>query len=207
MPQPLIEDGLKAAIFMRGTSLWGEDDQWQPSIKDLYTQGGSATTINKCSIQARYSNVVLWEILPKHIETLTSDIKYGYSSAILSSTPFADPEVPFIFEIKDKIEKLQKYYGIGDPLLLNDFLQKNYSIIDILLEAPGIIKQVFGENIKLSLEVNDYEDDEMEELLINILSPYNPKDAIVLQNQLDDLWALNVYKKTDGKVVTVVNVI
>ncbi|MBI5190540.1 MAG: hypothetical protein HZA22_07680 [Nitrospirae bacterium] len=114
-------------------------------------------------------------------------------------------ESSVVREQDEKLADLRKYYQIEDEISVKHFLLGNAFIIDYLLEAPDKIENVFGADAKLALELSGYDESDVEDIVIAILSPFDVEITLRLHNQLDDEWALSVFKATDCKLVTVVN--
>ena len=83
-----------------------------------------------------------------------------------------------------------------------DILQfiKDNNLTDILVDAPEYIREVFGDDIKLALELEDDPEENWTELWIIIKSNYTPEEAIELELKLLHTWWKNIKDKVRDKL-------
>jgi ADP-ribosylglycohydrolase len=80
------------------------------------------------------------------------------------------------------------------------FLAKHKHLFPILKEAEQQIAAIFGENLRLCLELHHDPEEGWDELFIVIKSEYSAEEAIRLQNRLAEEWFLDRMKDTKGKL-------
>ncbi len=98
------------------------------------------------------------------------------------------------------IKEVKKYYTFINQEDIMTFLKTNQSLVKILKDAIGKIKNIFGADIRICLELHCDPEEEWDELFIVIKSPYSPQKARELMNELDRTWFLNIMDKTQGKL-------
>ncbi len=81
-----------------------------------------------------------------------------------------------------------------------EFLKKHKYLYPILKEAKPQIVSVFGENVRIGLELHHDPEEGWDELFIVIKSSYSPEEAIGRENRLAEEWFLNRMKATRGKL-------
>ncbi|MFQ5870242.1 MAG: hypothetical protein ACE5JC_10105 [Candidatus Zixiibacteriota bacterium] len=104
---------------------------------------------------------------------------------------------------KEKVfGKLEGMYEIpkGCREEIEKFLGKYKHLFPILEEAEEQIVSVFGENIKLCLELHRDPEEGWNELFIVIKSEYSAEEAFRLENRLAEEWFLDRMKETKGKL-------
>lgn len=94
--------------------------------------------------------------------------------------------------------KLKDYYEFENEEEVNDFLSNHAYLMEILYDAPTPIHNVFGNDVKLVLELVHYIDDDDEELFIIIKSHYDAETAAKLNKELFYKWFVNVEHKANG---------
>lgn len=103
-------------------------------------------------------------------------------------------------KILNDIAIVKKQYLIKEENELILFLVKNDFLNNILIEAKSKVINKFGQNIELFLEVHkDYEEN-YEELFIVIKAFMSPGEMLILLNELDEEWFLNIMDSTKGKL-------
>ena len=80
------------------------------------------------------------------------------------------------------------------------FLGNHRYLLPILKEAEGQIFSVFGEGVRISLELHHDPEEAWEELFIVIKSEYGAEEAIRLENRLAEEWFLERMKDTKGRL-------
>lgn len=98
-----------------------------------------------------------------------------------------------------KIEDIFQRYKCVNPEEIRNFLLENDYLIDILIEASNEIKKVFGE-VELLLKFSVDPEEDWENIVIIIKSPYNAERTLELSNQLKKEWFLNKLRDTRGKL-------
>ncbi len=97
------------------------------------------------------------------------------------------------------IGKLEDFYTFDNPEEIKKFFLMNDYLIEILLEAPSRIHEVFGE-VPIYLELHRDPGEGWEELFIIIKSPYAVEEAARLENKLVEDWFLKKMKDARGKL-------
>lgn len=97
------------------------------------------------------------------------------------------------------IEILEKSYIFNNPKEIKRFILANMYLIEILLEAPQHIYQIFG-NFPIYLELHHDPEEDWDELFIVIKTNYPPDKAVELEEKLFEEWFIKVLKKTNGKL-------
>lgn len=80
------------------------------------------------------------------------------------------------------------------------FLGKHKHLFPILKEAEEPIVSVFGEGVKICLELHRDPEEGWEELFIVIKSEHSAEEAIRLENKLAEEWFLERMKDTKGEL-------
>jgi hypothetical protein len=83
---------------------------------------------------------------------------------------------------------------------IEGFLEKHKYLFPILVEAKEKILPIFGENVRLCLELHRDPEEGWDELFIIIKSEYSTEEAIRLENRLAEEWFLDRMKDTKGKL-------
>jgi len=101
----------------------------------------------------------------------------------------------------DEIEKLYKF-NEDEWHSKQDILKfiKDNNLTDILIDAPINIREVFGDDIKLVLELEDDPEENWTELWIIIKSNYTPEEAIELELKLLHTWWKSIKDKVRDKL-------
>ncbi len=87
-----------------------------------------------------------------------------------------------------------------DRKAIEKFLEKHKYLYPILKEAKERIISIFGDKVKICLELHHDPEEGWDELFIVIKSPYNTEEAIRLENRLAKEWFLDKIKDTRGKL-------
>jgi len=80
------------------------------------------------------------------------------------------------------------------------FLRSHKYLRPLLKEAKLQIISIFGENVKICLELHHDPEEGWDELFIVIKSAYSPEEAIRLENRLAEEWFLDRMKETRGRL-------
>jgi hypothetical protein len=95
---------------------------------------------------------------------------------------------------------LGNLYDIEDSEAVTAFLTQNAFLRDLLVEAHGKIVEFFGEGTNVHLELVDDPDlGEDRQLYAVIFTSLATKDAIPLQESLDNAWWLDNLERASGK--------
>ena len=95
---------------------------------------------------------------------------------------------------------LKELYQIEDSEAVTEFLAQNTFLYDLLIEAHDKIVEFFGEDADVHLEVCDDPDfGGHQQLYAVIVTSLDTKDAIPLQERLDDTWWLDNLMRARGK--------
>jgi hypothetical protein len=95
---------------------------------------------------------------------------------------------------------LKGLYQIEDSKAVTEFLAQNTFLNDLLVEAHDKIVEIFGEDADMHLEL--YEDPDFgshQQLYAVIVTSLDTKEAIPLQERLDDTWWLDNLMRARGK--------
>jgi hypothetical protein len=103
-------------------------------------------------------------------------------------------------KIKNDIKGLEQSYEIIDSIEIRTFIFNNPFLIGILNEAHNKIRKIFGEKIRINLEMQLDPEENYEELFIVIRSFFSAKKARRLMDRLDDEWFLKIMRDTRGKL-------
>jgi hypothetical protein len=99
-----------------------------------------------------------------------------------------------------KPTNLEHLYHIEDSEDVTAFLTQNAFLRDLLVEAHEKIVEFFGEDVNLHLELVDDPDLRGDrQLYAVIFTPLSVKEAITIQEQLDDAWWLDNLARARGK--------
>ncbi len=133
------------------------------------------------------------------LKNLLYDIKRCYTDKI-TAEPNIIGESSIFFSIQKHIDLLENYYIIDnyDEILM--FLLTNDFLINILLEATQPIRKVFGESIKIHLNLHSDPEENYDELFIVIKNRFNPNKALKCMDELDLIWFDKIDNNTQGKL-------
>lgn len=102
-----------------------------------------------------------------------------------------------VIKVKDveKIETIFQLYNFKDSEMGEEvvgFLNKYDFLLPIVNGAPMHIFKVFGDDVKLYLELHTDPEEGWDELFVVIKSSLSPDDALKCLDKLDDVWFLNL---------------
>jgi len=80
-----------------------------------------------------------------------------------------------------------------------NFIQEN-DLYDVLISAPANIREVFGNDIKLVLELQDDPEEDWTELVIKIKTKYSAKKEVELESKLFYKWWVTIMDKVGNKL-------
>lgn len=107
----------------------------------------------------------------------------------------------FSVMLKSQIAKLEQVYTFRHDEIVKKFLEKNSSIVLLLLEAKPVLYHFFGKGIDVSLEVvSDPEATNSSQLFGYIHIPgLSPDVALEQINAMDEAWFLKKFEQTGGQ--------
>jgi len=102
--------------------------------------------------------------------------------------------------VSNQVDEILGMYEIpeNDIEEIKRFVEEHPHLFPILMEAKEQIISVFGNKIKICLELHHDPEEAWDELFIVIKSPYSPKKAIELENRLSESWFLRRMRDTKG---------
>lgn len=192
----VIDNGLRAHIFVNASSV---TMQGLPGYEDLSRLGLVGRRGIVCDSVVTEDEQCLHDIMIQ--------IRQVGAWGLCETARGYREETSVVRKQDEKLADLRDYYHIENEVAVKHYLLQNVFIIDYILEAPEKIANIFGAGTKLALELSGYDESDDEDVVIMILSPFDVETTLRLHNQLDDEWALSVFKATDCKLVTVVNCI
>lgn len=121
----------------------------------------------------------------------------------------APKATPIIYSVKNSrsIGEIKKAYNLTKPEEIVSFISSNDYLLEILAIAPTEIKNIFGENTELHLELHHDPDEGFEELFIIIRTDQTPQKALALLNKLDNKWFLKNLNSAKGKLNLSINLV
>jgi len=105
-----------------------------------------------------------------------------------------------IDEFENDIDQLKKIYEFSNEKETRNFIMQNIYLVDILKEAPNHIYRIFGNTIKLVLELHTDPEEDWEELFIVIKSSYPAQKAVELERKLFVEWFSYIMDKVNDKL-------
>lgn len=95
--------------------------------------------------------------------------------------------------------ELPKLYQEIDPDVLA-FLQDHVSLPEIVYMAAKVLRQEFGEDVRLKLEVTRHPDSGEKELFALVQMPANvsPEEALMKLHRFDENWFLDIQEIVNG---------
>ncbi len=135
------------------------------------------------------------------INKLLSILKPKAFSAISIADLYQEEnlEASITIQLQRSLETLENIYIFDNPERIRGFLLANEYLIDILLEAPFYIFDIFGE-VPIHLELHRDPEEGWNELFVVIKSYYDAEYAAELENRLVEEWFLNRIGDTRGKL-------
>jgi len=113
-----------------------------------------------------------------------------------------DFNADFWLPLSPEIRKIFNTFSITEeqilPLLA--FLLRHKFLIPILSEAPEHIRDIFGYETKLSLDLDRDPEGKFEELFVVVKTMGSTEEAIDLLGKLDEVWFLKVLPKTRNQL-------
>jgi hypothetical protein len=106
-----------------------------------------------------------------------------------ANTDIMVDEIISMYEISKDIEQVEE---------IMVFLEEHDHLLPILEEAKEKIISVFGDEIKISLELHHDPEEAWDELFIVIKSSHSPKEAIELEKKLAKDWFISRIRDTKG---------
>lgn len=103
-------------------------------------------------------------------------------------------------DLKVRIHQLEKEYPFVNKEEIENYLIQHSSLLPVLQEAKEQILSVFGENIKISLELHHDPEEGWDELFLVIRSPYSAEEALQLEKRLAEEWFLDRMESIQGRL-------
>ena len=79
-------------------------------------------------------------------------------------------------------------------------MNENGHLVNILTEAPPVIRKYFGEKVELILELHRDCEEKWEKLFIIIKSPHEPDESFEREKAFLSEWFLDKLDETKGKL-------
>jgi len=122
-----------------------------------------------------------------NIKIVIEDKKFDFNQVV--------PEDIETFFNERKLTTLSKLYIFSDRNSKTEaiqFIKDHPFLFSVLIEAPRHIFSIFGNNIRLYLELHRDPEEDFEGLFIIIKTKRSPKESLNLLDRLDEEWWLNV---------------
>jgi hypothetical protein len=106
--------------------------------------------------------------------------------------------------VSDQVDEIVDMYEIledNDESEIRRFIEERDYLFPIIKEAKGQILSVFGDYVKLYLELYHDIEEGWEKLFIIIKSPYSAEKALELERILGKKWFLNKIKEAKGDLI------
>jgi hypothetical protein len=106
--------------------------------------------------------------------------------------------------VSDQVDEIIDMYEIledNDEAEIRRFIEERDYLFPIIKEAKGQILSVFGDYVKLYLELYHDIEEGWEKLFIIIKSPYSAEKALELERILGKKWFLNKIKEAKGDLI------
>jgi hypothetical protein len=135
--------------------------------------------------------------------TMSINNIFGTDSLFFPNAAEVLPQNTFDSKPRGYINELFERYAFGkDSNEVSSFLEKNYFLIPIVLEADGEIKKYFpyidAEDLKLEKFFNP--ETQEEKLFITIMVELTPEEALRRLDELKNNWWRSNIKKTQWKL-------
>ncbi len=159
--------------------------------KEVLIQYGDKVTGSPQAIISLHAD--FREVAPQHgAKTPTEHSNEAHSEDAVADT--AAHAAGFISELYD-------LYEFRDNRAVESFLEENDSLGDLLFEAHGVIREYFGSEVHMALEVvADPEALGDKQLFVLIRTESSPKVAREQLAELDKAWWLETLPATEGKM-------
>lgn len=154
--------------------------------------------------QGTYGLTVPWpDIRPRNQGGITTQFRLLASSALNPSRrDWTESTSSTALERERSIEQLAERYAFTDFIAVAGFLRENPFLLDILLELHERIRDYFGSDVGLMLEVfTDPEADDFQQLFALIHTGLPLEREATLLESLYDEWWLDTLPATRGKLV------
>jgi hypothetical protein len=106
--------------------------------------------------------------------------------------------------VSDQVDEIIDMYEIledNDEAEIRRFIEERDYLFPIIKEAKGQILSVFGDYVKLYLELYHDIEEGWEKLFIIIKSPYSAEKALELERILGKKWFLDKIKEAKGDLI------
>jgi hypothetical protein len=96
---------------------------------------------------------------------------------------------------------LDEFYQFRNHSEVKNYLSQNSFLVNVLLEPLAKIRNYFGQDTQIALEVVcDPEDGDTKQFAF-ILTPLSAQDALARRDQLDEEWWLEASGRAQGKLI------
>lgn len=139
--------------------------------------------------------------------TTSSSHEDNYSNDLISFIIYkwediiANAAVLFVEWQEERIMgELNRNYEISNWTKVSDFLKKHPYLVGFLHEASSKIRQFFGENVQIKLElVSDPEIEDETSLFAYVFTDLSVDEALSRLRKLDDEWFLDNVRRAKGR--------
>ena len=98
-------------------------------------------------------------------------------------------------------QQIENLYIVKDAQAVRRFIRLHPFLAALLVEAYGQLSEFFGPNPQASLSVAcDPEQEELAELLVSVMTPLEPDEALRQLDAFDDYWFLNQLDLVKGSL-------
>ncbi|MEW6376635.1 MAG: ADP-ribosylglycohydrolase family protein [Thermodesulfobacteriota bacterium] len=106
------------------------------------------------------------------------------------------------FAVTSLFNEVKGIYDISEhqKKKIEGFLERYKYLYPILKEAKEHIISIFGEDVKISLELHHDPQENWDELFVIIRSTFTSEEAVRLENRLAEEWFLTRMKETKGRL-------
>jgi len=95
---------------------------------------------------------------------------------------------------------IKSLYSLRNEEAIVEFLSQNRDLMEYLLDAPAKIREIFGDDVKLELELHTDPEENWDELFIVIVTSVSPKEVIEMERQLFKEWFGKIVDKIGGRL-------
>jgi hypothetical protein len=103
--------------------------------------------------------------------------------------------------VLQKLESLQAVYQVRHVEQVVGFLQRNPSFLPLLEAAVAPVRQAFGQNVQIALQIEDDPDNSEPPLVALIQTSDEPETALDKLHSFDRAWWLSVVSTTLSKFI------
>jgi len=98
------------------------------------------------------------------------------------------------------VANIKSLYFLRNEEAIAEFLSQNRDLIKYLLVAPDKIREIFGDNVKLELELHTDPEERWDELFIVIVTSTSPGEVIKMEKQLFKKWFTKIMDRVGGRL-------